>query len=104
VPASTPADPAAHLARAREAMVRKAWAEALAEARAAAVAAPNDTEARGLAQLAEAELVVDDCLRKARAALDRGDREGALEELRRGSLVRRSDPRLIELHRLVVQQ
>lgn len=101
---AAPGDPATHLVRAREALVRKAWAEALAEARTAVSAAPNDAEARGLAQLAEAELVVEDCLRKARAALDRGDRDGALEELRRGSLVRRSDPRLIELHRLVVQQ
>ena len=96
--------PRDRLARARESLARKRWAEALAEARAVIEAAPNDADARALAQLAQAELVVDECLRAARAALSRGDRDGALEELRRGFLVRSNDPRLLELHREAVQQ
>ena len=48
--------------------------------------------------------MIDECLRKARAALQEGDRERALEELRRGFLVRGNDPRLLALHREAVQQ
>jgi serine/threonine protein kinase len=94
----------ARLARARQALERKGWAEALAEARAVLEGAPTNAEAASLAQLAEAELVLEDCLRKARAAIQAGDRDRALEELRRGFLVRSNDPRLLELHRQAVQQ
>ncbi|MGE5127743.1 MAG: protein kinase domain-containing protein [Betaproteobacteria bacterium] len=96
--------PEARLLRARELVARQRWAEALAEARAVLDALPTSAEATALAQQAEAELVVEQCLRNARAALRANDRERALEELRRGFLVRQSDPRLLELHREVVQQ
>jgi len=53
---------------------------------------------------AESEIVIEECLRNARSALRDGDRERALEEVRRGFLVRKNDPRLLEMHREVVQQ
>jgi hypothetical protein len=80
------------------------WREALAEARAVLEAQPRNARATALAQRAEAEIVIDECLRKARAALDEGDRERALEELRRGFLVRGNDPRLLAMHREAVKQ
>jgi hypothetical protein len=85
-------------------VARQRWAEALAESRAVLEAQPTSREATALAQQAEAELVVEECLRNARAALRAGDRERAIDELRRGFLVRKDDPRLLALHREAVQQ
>jgi hypothetical protein len=96
--------PEERLARTRELIGRGRFVEALAEARALLEEAPTNTEAQSLAQQAEAELVVEDCLRNARAALRAGDRDRALEELRRGFFVHKNDPRLLALHREVVQQ
>jgi hypothetical protein len=115
-PAATPVEPPEHapggartkkearIAHARELLDRGRFAEALAEARLALDEAPADVEARALAQEAETEVVLEDCLRNAREALRVGDRERALEELRRGFFVRKSDPRLLELHREAVRQ
>ena len=83
---------------------RGRWPEALAEARAVLEIQPRNSRATALAQQAEAEMVIDECLRNARAALQEGDRERALEEVRRGFLVRKNDPRLLAMHREVVQQ
>jgi hypothetical protein len=83
---------------------RGRWPEALAEARAVLEIEPTNTRATALAQQAEAEMVVDECLRNARAALQSGDRERALEEVRRGFLIRKNDPRLLAMHREIVQQ
>jgi hypothetical protein len=83
---------------------QRRWPEALAEARAVLEAQPRNARGTALAQQAEAEVVIDECLRKAHAALQEGDRERALEELRRGFLVRGNDPRLLAMHREVVQQ
>jgi hypothetical protein len=94
----------ARLARARDLLRRSRWTEALAEARAVLEAAPTSAEASALAQQAESEIVIDECLRNARIALREGDRERALEEVRRGFLIRKNDPRLLEMHREVVQQ
>jgi Flp pilus assembly protein TadD len=102
--ASNGHSPEASLARARDLLDRGRHAEALAEARAVLEDAPTNTEAQSLAQRAEAEIVVEDCLRNARAALREGDRDRALSELRRGFFVRKNDPRLIALHREAVQQ
>ena len=85
-------------------MQRGSWPEALAEARAVLEVQPRNARATALAQQAEAEMVIDECLRNARAALQQGDRERALEEVRRGFLVRKNDPRLLAMHREVVQQ
>jgi serine/threonine-protein kinase len=104
--AAEPADrsPEARLARTRDLLGRGRFVEALGEARALLDESPTNVQAQALAQQAEAELVVEDCLRNARAALTAGDRERALEELRRGFFVRRNDPRLLALHREAVRQ
>ena len=94
----------ARLLRAEGFVSRGRWAEALAEARAVLDAQPKSAHATALAQKAEAELVIDECLRSARQALAEGDRERALAEVRRGFLVRKNDPRLLAMHREVVQQ
>ena len=94
----------AHLLRAEAFVERGRWAEALAEARAVLETQPTSARAAALAQQAEAEVVIDECLRRARQALEDGDRELALAEVRRGFLVRKNDPRLLAMHREVVQQ
>jgi serine/threonine-protein kinase len=92
------------LSRADDFVARERWAEALSEARAVLEVQPHSARATALAQQAEAELVIDQCLKNARAALKDGDRERALEEVRRGFLVRKNDPRLLAMHREVVAQ
>ena len=106
LPATLPSGtaPDARIARGRELLSRGRYPEALAEARAVLDEAPTNARAQALAQEAEAELVVEDCLRNARAALKEGDRDRALAELRRGFFIRKNDPRLLALHREVVQQ
>jgi eukaryotic-like serine/threonine-protein kinase len=94
----------ARLLRAEDLVQRGRWPEALAEARAVLETQPTSTRAAALAQQAEAEMVIEECLRNARAALQSGDRERALEEVRRGFLVRKNDPRLLAMHREIVQQ
>jgi serine/threonine-protein kinase len=94
----------ARVLRADDLVKRGRWAEALVEARAVLESQPTNARAAALAQQAEAEMVIDECLRNARAALQAGDRERALDEVRRGFLIRKSDPRLLAMHREVVQQ
>jgi serine/threonine-protein kinase len=94
----------ARLLRADDSVARGRWAEALAEARAVLEVEPRSARATALAQQAEAELVIGECLRNARLALKEGDRERALEEVRRGFLVRKNDARLLAMHREVVAQ
>jgi hypothetical protein len=104
-PAAAPGlSPEARLLRAEDLVARGRWPEALAEARAVLEVEPRNGRATALAQQAEAEIVIDECLSNARAALREGDRERALEEVRRGFLVRKNDPRLLAMHREVVQQ
>jgi serine/threonine protein kinase len=111
VPAATPAETApavlgteARILRARDLLERGRYSEALAEARSVLERVPTSREASAVAQEAEAELVIEECLRNARAALREGDRERALEEVRRGFLIRKNDPRLLAMHREAVQQ
>ncbi len=102
--AATPAGAETGLDRARAHLARSRWPEALATARAVLERAPTNAEAAAIAQQAESEIVIEECMRNARAALRQGDRERALEEVRRGFLVRKNDPRLLQLHREAVQQ
>jgi serine/threonine-protein kinase len=97
-------DAEGRLRHAEDLVARERWAEALAEARAVLDAEPRHARAAALAQQAEAELVLEECLENARAALERGDRDLAVEELRRGSQVRKNDPRLLALFREAVGQ
>ena len=65
---------------------------------------PRNARATALAQRAEEELVIEECLQNARAALKEGDRERARAEVRRGFVIRKNDPRLLAMYREVVQQ
>ena len=103
-PQKPPGSPVELLAQAREQLDRAHWSSALAAARAVLDATPGNREASLIAQEAEAEIVIEDCLGKARAALRSGDREAALDEVRRGFMVRKSDERLLALHREALQQ
>ena len=94
----------ARLQRAEDLVTRGRWADALAEARVVLAAEPGNSRAAALAQGAEAELVIEECLRNARAALKEGDRDRAMAELRRGSRVRPNDARLIAMFKEVVGQ
>jgi tetratricopeptide (TPR) repeat protein len=55
---------------------------------------PNNEEATVIVQEAEAAMVVEECINKARAALDAGDRDEALREIRRGGEINPNDARL----------
>jgi serine/threonine-protein kinase len=84
----------ARLLRADDLLARGRWAEALAEARAVLEVDPRSARAAALAQKAEEELVIEECVQNARAALKEGDRERAEQEVRRGFVIRKNDPRL----------
>jgi serine/threonine protein kinase len=84
----------ARLLRADDCVARGRWAEALAEARAVLEVEPRSARATALAQKAEEELVIEQCVQNARAALKEGDRERAEQEVRRGFVIRKNDPRL----------
>jgi tRNA A-37 threonylcarbamoyl transferase component Bud32 len=94
----------ARLQRAADLVARGRWTDALAEARAVLDGEPGNARATALAQQAEAEIVIEECLKNARDALKAGDRDRAMEELRRGSQVRQNDPRLIAMFKEVVGQ
>jgi serine/threonine-protein kinase len=79
------------------------YAAALAEARAVLRREPGHDEARTVAEEAEAALVVEAALRKARDALKLGDKDAAIEHLKQGLAVNSSDRRLLELWREATQ-
>lgn len=103
-PAPTPTAPPTpaltleqHLERANEAMAQGHFSLALAEARAVLHEDPTHREATAIAQDAEAAIVVEQCIANAKAALEAGDRERALAEVRRGLVIYPNDARLIAL-------
>jgi serine/threonine-protein kinase len=96
-PGPAPAD--ARIDRANAYMENGRYAQALAEARAVLLRDPDNADAKALAGDAEAALVIEECVKKAKAALEAGDREAALAEARRGLAVNPSDKRLLDLFR-----
>jgi Flp pilus assembly protein TadD len=80
------------------------FAPALAEARAVLQLDPTNREATVLAQAAEEAAVIEECLANARKALEAGDRDRALAEVRRGLIINPSDSRLLELHGEVTRE
>jgi serine/threonine-protein kinase len=100
---SPPAPAEARLDRANDYMEKGRYAQALAEARAVLARDPNNADARALAGDAEAAILIEECLRKARAALQAGDRDLALEEIKKGLAVNRHEGRLLALHREATQ-
>jgi hypothetical protein len=79
------------------------YAAALGEARAVLQRDPGNSEARTVAEEAEAALVIEGALRKAREALKRGDKEAAIEQLKVGLAVNSNERRLLELWRQATQ-
>jgi hypothetical protein len=88
---------AARLARANDLYERGRYAAALAEARMVLRRNPGNAEARTLVEDAEAAVVVEERIKKAREALRQGDREKALQEAKAGLAVAPSDARLLAL-------
>ena len=66
--------------------------------------APRNARATALAQRAEEEQVIEECVQNARAALKEGDRDRAEREVRRGFVIRKNDPRLLAMFKEVMQQ
>jgi serine/threonine-protein kinase len=92
-----PGADAARLERANDLFDRGRFAAALSEARAVLRRNPGNAEARTLVEDAEAAVVVEEHIKKARDALRKGDPEKALQEVRAGLVVAPSDGRLLEL-------
>ena len=103
-PAKEPTTPpAGQLDRASSLLEQGRFASALQEARAVLDREPGNTQARTIAEDAEAALMVETRLKNAREALRRNDRETALAEVRAGLAVNGSDARLLALFRELTQ-
>jgi eukaryotic-like serine/threonine-protein kinase len=100
---ATPPAAEARLDRANDHMEKGRYAQALAEAKAVLARDPNSATAKALAGDAEAALVIEECVTKARAALKAGDRETALAEAKKGLSVNPSEARLLGLFREATQ-
>jgi Tfp pilus assembly protein PilF len=92
-----PAAAKVRLARGDDYMEKGRYKQALAEAKDVLQSEPGNEDARKLAQDAEAAIVVEEAIKKARAALKSGDREKALVEIRLGLAVNQSEARLLAL-------
>jgi serine/threonine-protein kinase len=104
--ASAPPEPApasARLDRAESLLEAGRYAAALAEARAILKREPTNSDAQQVAEEAEASLLIETCLKKARLALAKGDKETALEEIKKGLAVNSNEGRLLALWREATQ-
>lgn len=102
-PASEPEPAAARTEKASLLLEQGRYGAALAEARAVLRRDPGNEEAMTVAEEAEAALVIEDALGKARAALKNGDKDAAIEHLKIGLAVNSNERRLLELWRLATQ-
>jgi tetratricopeptide (TPR) repeat protein len=84
-------------------MEKGSYAQALAEARAILSRDPNNADARALAGDAEAAILIEDSVKRAKAALKAGDRDLAMEAIRKGLAVNPNEGRLLALHREATQ-
>jgi hypothetical protein len=97
--AARPAPVTASVARAGELLEVRRYADAMAEARAVLRREPGNAEAQEIVEDAQGGLVVDDAIQKARAALKRGDKDAAVEALKKGLAVNDNEARLRALWR-----
>ena len=97
--AGNPATSAARLERASDLYESGHYAAALAEARAVLRREPGNAQAKSLVEDIEVDVVVEQRLKQAREAMRRGDREGALAQVRAGLAVKSADARLMSLFR-----
>ncbi|HET7294689.1 MAG TPA: serine/threonine-protein kinase [Vicinamibacteria bacterium] len=101
--AHEPAPVNARVDRADNLLAAGRYAAALAEARAVLKREPGNEDAQQIAEEAEAALLIEACLKNARAALARGDKDAAVEELKRGLAVNKNEARLMSLWREATQ-
>jgi len=101
-PPPTPT-PAASVDRANSLLEGRRYAAALEMARAILAGDPGNSEARMIAEDAEVGLAVERCLSNGRAALDRGDRDQAIQEIKACQAIAPNDARLIQLWREATQ-
>ncbi|MEE8218512.1 MAG: protein kinase, partial [Vicinamibacteria bacterium] len=104
----TPAPTAAlsiedRLLRADQFLQQGRFRQALDEARSVRREDPTNQEAIVIAQDAEAAIVVEECIKNASAALEAGDRDRAVEEIKRGFAIYPNDARLVALFRRAIQ-
>ncbi len=64
---------------------------------------PNNEEAQVIAEEAEAAIVIEECLRNARAALDAGEKDRAIAEIKKGFAINPNEGRLMQLWREATQ-
>jgi tetratricopeptide (TPR) repeat protein len=102
-PAAEPGPAAARTQRAGRLLEEGRYSAALAEARAVLQRDPADEEAKTVAEEAEAALVIESALAKARAALREGDKDAAIDHLKIGLAVNSNERRLLELWREATQ-
>ncbi len=105
-PAATTAsrDPStARVDKANDDLENRRYAQALAEARAVLQREPGNAEARTIAEEAEAGLVIEDAVARARDALKTGNKEEALAAVKRGLAVNGNEARLMALWREATQ-
>jgi hypothetical protein len=103
-PAAANRDPGtARVDRANDDLENRRYAQALAEARAVLQREPGNAEARTIAEEAEAGLVIEDAVVKAREALKKGNKEEALVAVKRGLAVNGNEARLMALWREATQ-
>jgi serine/threonine protein kinase len=100
-PAPSPLE--ARLDRGNDLMEKGRYAEALAVARAILDREPGNAAAKALAGDAEAAIVIETCVKNAKAALKAGEKERALDEIKRGLAVNPSEGRLLALFREATQ-
>ena len=91
------------LLRADDFLQKRRFRQALDEARAVRREDPSNQEAIVIAQEAEAAIVVEEYIKNARAALESGDRDLAIEQIKKGFAVNPNDARLMALFRQATQ-
>jgi hypothetical protein len=94
----------ARLERAEDLFDKGRFGSALAEAKAVVAREPNNTRAKELIEDAEVELVVESRLKEARAAMERGDGDAALESVRAGLAAKSTDSRLLALWKQLTKE
>jgi tetratricopeptide (TPR) repeat protein len=93
----------ARLDRGNDLMEKGRYAEALAVARALLDRDPGNAAAKALAGDAEAAIVIETCVKNAKAALKAGEKERALDEIKKGLSVNPNEGRLLALFREATQ-
>jgi hypothetical protein len=64
---------------------------------------PGNQEAQVIAEEAEAAIVIEECIKRARAALDAGDNDLAITEIKKGFAINPNEGRLMALWREATQ-